>query len=214
MNAGVFLLTSNLSLEGVGTSPFYYKPSNMPKWLDARFYTAAGGVSTGAYAISERAPGLNCAMAGPDSPIARKRNREIVAASFGVEASKLLTSRQSNSDVVILSNENSHIDWNSCERPRGNALLAVGGCSYVMGVVTADCPPVIIADTENPIAGIVHALRKELFGGLMEKHLAPWKYSVLDEKMSPSPLGRISGTATPTLSNRIICGAAFIVTPM
>jgi YfiH family protein len=110
------------------------------------FFTRQGGVSQGMYAS------LNCGLGSGDLPHRVEENRARVAARLGYRATDLVTCYQVHSPCV-LPVERSLADG---ERPTGDGMVTrMPG--VVLGILTADCAPVLLADRQRPIVGAVHA---------------------------------------------------------
>ena len=148
--------------EGV-IPPHFHVLQDIP-WLDARIFTAEGGVSTGLYAAPTGKPGLNCAVGGDDSEAAKRKNREIVAGVFGVNAEQLLTTREETYTVRVVREA-----WTLANRPTDNALVISAFYDHPIGVLTANCSPVILADKTKPLAAIAHIGTYQSVKGLMEQ---------------------------------------------
>ncbi len=120
------------------------------------FFTRAGGVSTGLYR------GLNVGIGSSDARADVGENRRRVAAWFGLPVSRLATQHQVHSaDVVTLTA--------TADLPRLKAdamVTAVPG--LILGVLTADCGPVLFSDLEAGVIGAAHAGWKGAFDGVLE----------------------------------------------
>ncbi len=120
------------------------------------FFTRAGGVSTGIY------EGLNCGRGSGDNPAAARENRARAMAALGAHPEALVTAHQIHSPDVLVVTE----PWPD-EPPKGDALVSdVPG--LVLGVVTADCAPVLLADAEAGVIGAAHAGWRGALGGVIE----------------------------------------------
>jgi YfiH family protein len=119
------------------------------------FFTREGGVSSGDH------ESLNCSFGSDDETDRVVENRRRCAAALGFEAPGLFTLRQVHGDGVV------HADR---ERPRpdreGDALV-VGDAGLCVGVLTADCVPVLFVDPEARIAAAAHAGWKGAVGGVV-----------------------------------------------
>ena len=116
------------------------------------FFTRRGGVSSGCY------DSLNGGTGSDDAPQNVKENRARMAAALGVAADRLLTAYQVHSPTVVIV----EAPWTQDARPRADALVTrVPGIA--VGVTTADCGPVLLAD---PVAGIVAAAHAGWRGAL------------------------------------------------
>ncbi|WP_374763359.1 peptidoglycan editing factor PgeF [Yunchengibacter salinarum] len=108
------------------------------------FFSRRGGVSTGLY------DSLNCGVGSHDSPDLVAENRRRVVAALG-GGGPLLTAHQHHSaDAIAVS---APFDG---DRPRGDALVTATP-GLVIGVLTADCTPLLLADAEAGVVAAVHA---------------------------------------------------------
>ncbi len=123
--------------------------------VDHGFFGRPGGISTGVYA------GLNC---GPGSGDARAHvieNRRRAMAALG--GPDLVTLYQVHSaEAVIVT-----APWQIGEAPQADAMAtAVPGIA--LGILTADCAPVLLADSEARVIGAAHAGWKGALGGVTD----------------------------------------------
>jgi YfiH family protein len=122
-------------------------------WLWHGFSTRRGGVSR-AY-CAEDAPGeLNLGFTAPDDREAVVRNRELLAeAVTGNRTTPLVTLRQIHSNVLrIVSAEDT-----DRERPWKADGLMTDEPGLLLGVQTADCIPVLVADRKRRVVAAFHA---------------------------------------------------------
>jgi polyphenol oxidase len=125
--------------------------------LSHGFFGRQGGVSSGIYA------GLNCGPGSGDAPEAVAENRRRVLEALG--ARHLCTLYQIHSaDVVIVTNP-----WETS--PKADAL-ATRQPGIAIGVLTADCAPVLLADAEAGVIGAAHAGWKGALGGVTDSVIA------------------------------------------
>lgn len=124
------------------------------------FFGRAGGVSTGIYR------GLNCGPGSADDPAAVVQNRAIVARAMGAEPAQLLTLYQIHSAEVVTVEAPFTGD-----RPQADALVTRAP-GMVLGILTADCAPVLFADAEAGVIGAAHAGWKGAHGGVLEHTVA------------------------------------------
>lgn len=121
------------------------------------FFTREGGVSTGVYA------GLNCGPGSGDDPENVVENRRRVAAFLGVPADRLLSLWQVHSpDVATVDDA-----WTRDTAPKADAMVS-SKPGFALGILTADCTPVLFADREAPVVGAAHAGWKGALGGVLE----------------------------------------------
>lgn len=125
------------------------------------FFTREGGHSTGIFSS------LNCGLGSGDDTDTVRRNRAEVAGALGVAEDRLLTAYQIHSPEVVVVNG----PWETPERPRVDALVTrVPGLA--IGVLTADCGPVLLADAAAGVIGAAHAGWKGALAGVTERTLA------------------------------------------
>ena len=109
------------------------------------FLGRRGGVSTGELA------GLNIGYGSKDdrAAIDENRRRAIAAVLTGAE---LATVHQVHSADVL------HVDepWPQGERPHADAMVT-SRPNLLLGILTADCAPVLFADVEAGVIGAAHA---------------------------------------------------------
>tara|TARA_R110002096_G_scaffold22830_20_gene73200 strand:+ start:1516 stop:2268 length:753 start_codon:yes stop_codon:yes gene_type:complete len=123
--------------------------------LQHGFFTRKGGASSGVF------QGLNCGTGSTDQAEVVAINRARVAAAMGVSPDTLQSLHQVHSPDVITVTTPMH------DRPHADALVtAVPG--LVLTVLTADCQPVLFADTEAGVVGAAHAGWKGARDGVLE----------------------------------------------
>jgi len=119
------------------------------------FFTREGGVSGGIYAS------LNGGLGSHDEQANVTENRARMAAALGVEHDRLVSVHQVHSpDVAIVTGP-----W-PAERPRADAMVSVAH-GVALGISTADCGPILFADSEAGVIGAAHAGWKGAFGGVI-----------------------------------------------
>ncbi len=121
------------------------------------FFTREGGVSGGDYTS------LNCGLGSEDDPAHVAENRAVVAAALKVDAASLATAYQIHSPDVVLVRSSE----DAARRPRADALVT-DRPGLAVGVLTADCTPVLFADAENRVVGAAHAGWRGALGGVLE----------------------------------------------
>ena len=121
------------------------------------FFTRLGGVSTGHYAS------LNVSLSGGDAREAVLENRARVAQALGAAPDRLIGLTQVHSpDVVTVS-----AAWQPGEGPRADAMVTrLPGLA--LGVITADCAPVLFADPASGVVGAAHAGWRGAVAGVLE----------------------------------------------
>ena len=123
------------------------------------FFTRLGGVSKGLYAS------LNCGLGSNDAREDVVENRRRVAEELGTEPQRLLTLYQTHSaDTKTV-----HGPWPDTP-PKADAMVT-NTPGVALGVLAADCAPVLFADAENGVIGAAHAGWKGAFSGILESAL-------------------------------------------
>jgi YfiH family protein len=121
------------------------------------FFGRQGGVSTGLY------ESLNCGPGSKDAPQAVAENRRLVSAALAPQAA-LISLSQIHSPIVHTFTEAPP------QRPEGDAMVtAIPGLA--LGILTADCAPVLLADHKAKVIGAAHAGWKGALGGVLEATL-------------------------------------------
>ena len=121
------------------------------------FFTRGGGVSKGLYASLNGGVGSNDAQTDVDE------NRARMARTLGIAREHLLTAYQIHSPQVVVAER----PWGRADRPRADAIVTkVPGLA--VGVSTADCGPVLIADAQAGVVGAAHAGWRGALAGVVE----------------------------------------------
>lgn len=102
---------------------------------------------------------LNCSKFVGDNIESVKKNLEFVRKSIG--AKKLITLNQIHSSKCIIVDEKSESDQ------KADALVTLSG-SIALGILTADCVPVLLFDPIKKIIGAAHAGWKGAKSGVIE----------------------------------------------
>ena len=114
--------------------------------LHHAFFMRVGGVSQGVYAT------LNGGVGSNDAPDKVAENRARMAAILGVTPERLLTPYQIHSPDVVVVEE----PWTHDTRPRADAIVTKTP-RLAIGVSTADCGPLLFADSQARVIGAAHA---------------------------------------------------------
>lgn len=128
------------------TNPIVFDSLNT-QTITHGFFTRTGGVSAGLY--SE----LNGGIGSKDDPSNVAENRRIIA---GILAERritpLLSCYQIHSNVCVTVTS----PWEDSERPEADAMVTKKP-GIILGILTADCAPVLFADHKNNVIGAAHA---------------------------------------------------------
>ena len=124
------------------------------------FFTRAGGVSEGIWR------GLNVGFGSHDSRENVTKNRARVCRWFAVQPDRLATVHQVHSpDAVTVD------DGYDGTRPEADALVTATP-GLVLGVLSADCGPILFCDPEARVIGAAHAGWKGALHGVLENTIA------------------------------------------
>jgi YfiH family protein len=115
------------------------------------FYTSAWG---------------NCGLSSAYDSVEAAENRRRVAESFSVAPENLLSCYQIHSpDVVTVTKP-----WTVADRRKADAMVTAER-GIALGILTADCVPLLFADTKTGVIGAAHAGWRGAIGGVIENTL-------------------------------------------
>ncbi|MDI9409540.1 MAG: peptidoglycan editing factor PgeF [Candidatus Pacebacteria bacterium] len=123
------------------------------------FFHRTGGVSSGLF------DSLNCGYGSGDELARVAENRGRVADWLGVKPQSLLTAKQVHSAKVVTVTE----AWPmpSTAAPEADAMVT-NRAGFALGILTADCAPLLFCDPEAGVIGAAHAGWKGAIGGVAE----------------------------------------------
>lgn len=125
------------------------------------FFTREGGVSEGLYAS------LNCGFGSGDAAEYVAENRARALAAADMPAGSLVTAYQVHSpDVAVV-----EAPWRREDAPKVDAMVT-GRPGITLGILTADCGPVLFADAEARVIGAAHAGWRGAVTGVLEATVA------------------------------------------
>lgn len=126
------------------------------------FFTRAGGVSGGIYAS------LNCGLGSGDDAACVARNRSRATDQLAVGAAKLITLYQTHStDIAVFDDPQEILQAPPGERPRADASVT-NQPNLALGILTADCAPVLLVDPAAGVIGAAHAGWRGAHGGIVQ----------------------------------------------
>ena len=121
------------------------------------FFTRKRGVSSGIYAS------LNCSYGSNDKDAHVTKNRSRILSDLGLVNFSLITCNQVHSTEVIFA------DQSTISEPIKRADGMVTNLTNIaLGILTADCAPVLFADTKSQIIGAAHAGWRGALYGIVE----------------------------------------------
>jgi polyphenol oxidase len=123
------------------------------------FFTREGGHSSGIFSS------LNCGLGSGDDIAVVTKNRNVVAQALGVENSNLVSAYQVHSADVIV------VDAPFSERPKVDGLVTATR-GLALGILTADCGPILFADEKAQVIGACHAGWKGALTGITDSIIA------------------------------------------
>ncbi len=121
------------------------------------FFTREGGVSDGMFAS------LNCGWGSSDDPGRVAENRARAAAALGVAPERLVTCDQVHGTTVVAVEQ----VWRRGEQPKADGM-ATRARGVALGILAADCVPVLLADEASGVIGAAHAGWRGALGGVVE----------------------------------------------
>ena len=109
------------------------------------FLGRRGGISVG------ECSGLNVGFGSKDDPEAIAGNRRLAVAALHPEAELATVHQVHSADVVVAKRA-----WPLDERPKADAMVT-DTPNLLLGILTADCAPVLLADHREAVVGAAHA---------------------------------------------------------
>jgi hypothetical protein len=147
------------------------------------FLGRRGGVSEGVCA------GLNVGLGSSDDPESIRANRRL-AAEIVRPGGALVTLHQVHSaDALFIT-----APFADDARPKADAMVT-DRAGLILGILTADCAPVLLADREAGVVGAAHAGWKGALGGVVEATVAEMERRGADR-------GRIAAAVGPCIARR------------
>ncbi len=142
------------------------------------FFMRQGGVSEGSFAS------LNCGWKSGDDVRKVAENRCRIAAIMRVMPENLLTCHQTHSaNVMSVTGA-----WNPVERPEADAMVT-DRPGLALGILTADCVPILFADPVARVIGAAHAGWRGTLGGVVENTVRAMQKLGADPKHIAAALG-------------------------
>lgn len=122
------------------------------------FFGRTGGVSTGIYAS------LNCGIGSKDVTESVLENRARAVAGIGMPAGSLVTAYQVHSAKAVIVDT----PWTRENAPQVDGMVTAKP-GITLGILTADCAPILFADDEAKVIGAAHAGWKGAVSGIMQQ---------------------------------------------
>ena len=143
---------------------FYSKKLKKFKHINHCFFSRRGGFSKGIY------KSLNCGKGSRDKKKNIYKNLNFISKKININVNRLFLMHQTHSNkVIVITNKNKKL-----KKFKSDALITkLGG--FALGVVTADCVPIILYDVKNNIIGCIHAGWKGALSGIIENTVKKFK---------------------------------------
>tara|TARA_Y100000591_G_scaffold329830_1_gene359280 strand:+ start:1368 stop:2138 length:771 start_codon:yes stop_codon:yes gene_type:complete len=143
---------------------YYAKKLKKINYINHCFFSRNGGYSKKNYRS------LNCGRGSRDSKSNIKKNLSLIAKKMKINQKNLLLMHQTHSNkVIFVNNKNKNKKVLNCDA----MITKLKG--FALGVVTADCVPILLFDNNNKIIGCVHAGWKGAFKGVVENTIRKFR---------------------------------------
>ncbi len=151
--------------------PHIYNAPNLPIAKHA-FFGRTGGVSKGIF------NSLNFNYKGTDSPQNLSRNLDIVGAYYGLSGKKIIRLCQNHTSTAVYLNKPSQYEIEA-------DAVVTDKPNLVLGITTADCIPVLMADYKNGIIAAAHAGWRGALKGIIKNTVTTMiKYGAKPENIA------------------------------
>ncbi len=160
-------------------------PLSTQKGVRTLFCTRNGGVSEGVFTS------LNCGLGSGDEATRVGENRARAMAKIGLPVAALCTAYQSHGArcVTVVS------PWEHGDRPKVDAMVT-DRPGIALGVLTADCAPVLFADSRARVVGVAHAGWRGALAGVLEETVAAMGRHGADTGAVVAAIGPCIGAAS------------------
>tara|TARA_B100002052_G_scaffold99153_1_gene91634 strand:+ start:8866 stop:9633 length:768 start_codon:yes stop_codon:yes gene_type:complete len=150
---------------------FFSKKLKKFKNINHCFFSRNGGFSKGIY------KSLNCGKGSKDKKIFIKKNLNLVSKKMNIKRKLFLMYQTHSNKVMIITNKNKNLN-----KFKSDAIVTqLRG--YGLGVVTADCVPIVLYDKKNHTIGCIHAGWKGALSGIVENTIKTFKKISLDNEI-------------------------------
>ncbi len=122
------------------------------------FFSRRGGFSNGIYSS------LNCGYNSNDDNEAITKNIKVVCNSLNIPYGNLVTTQQSHSNIVNI------INTIKTKKIIGDAIIT-SNPSIGIGVLTADCAPILVYAKKKRVVGAIHAGWKGALNGIINNFM-------------------------------------------
>lgn len=141
------------------------------------FLGRTGGVSGGIY------DSLNVGLGSADNKEAVRENRRLAVGAIGCDLALVTVHQVHSPDVVTV-----EAAWPDDARPPADGIVTRTP-GLALGILTADCAPVLFADAEAGVIGAAHAGWKGAFGGVLTNTVAAMEALGADRRRIAAAVG-------------------------
>ena len=143
---------------------FFSKKLKKFKNLKHCFFSRKNGFSKGIYSS------LNCGLGSDDKKEDVLKNLDFVCKKIGSKNNTLITLNQNHSDQVVYFDNESSIK----NRLNGDAIVTKIK-NITIGILTADCAPILLYDSSQKIIGCIHSGWKGALNGIIKNTVKKFK---------------------------------------
>ena len=168
-----------------GTVPYLHQ-TGITRRARHGFFGTAGGVSDGVYAS------LNCGFGSSDAPGLVAQNRDRVCAALGLAPHRMAAVYQVHGCEAVIAEDlfdDAGMLVDRASLPRADGLVTTTP-GLGLGILTADCLPLLLVDAEGRVAGACHAGWRGAAAGIVARTVA---------LMRDKGAGKISAMIGPTI---------------
>ena len=142
---------------------FYSKKLKKFKEIKHCFFSRRGGFSKGIY------NSLNCGRGSNDKKKTIQKNLNYISKKMRINSDHLILMHQTHSNKV------QEINKNNFRRTIYSDSIITRMNQIALGVVTADCVPILVFDKKNKIIGCIHAGWKGALKGIIKNTILKMK---------------------------------------
>ena len=130
--------------------------------IEHGFFNSKGGLSKGIY------KSLNCGLGSSDNKVLIKKNLKIVLKKLKQKRKKIVLLNQIHSNKIYFINKRSK------KKLQGDGIITLNK-SLAIGILTADCCPILFFDPSKKIIGAAHAGWRGAFKEIAKKMIFRFK---------------------------------------
>ncbi len=135
----------------------YFIKSKILNKFKHGFFTKLGGVSKGVY------NSLNCGLSSADKKENILLNRRLIADALNFKIENLIVANQYHSSKILFTDTKT-------KDLKCDGLINFSS-KIAIGILTADCCPILVADKNNTITGCIHVGWKGLYNQIIENFI-------------------------------------------